>query len=164
MADLRYKAYISYSHKDEVWAAWLHRALESYRVPRHLTGSETSHGKVPARIRPVFRDRDDLSSATDLEDTVKKALADSENMILICSPDAAASPWVNEEIRHFAELGRARRIFCVLVGGQPAADGSVSVCFPTALAEIGLHEPLAADVRKWADGKRVAHSLAPQSE
>jgi tetratricopeptide (TPR) repeat protein len=156
MAELRYKAYISYSHKDEVWAAWLHRALESYRVPRHLTGSETSHGKVPARIRPVFRDRDDLSSATDLEGTVKKALADSENMILICSPDAAASPWVNEEIRHFSELGRTKRIFCVLVGGQPAADGSVSACFPTALAEIGLHEPLAADVRKWADGKRIA--------
>jgi tetratricopeptide (TPR) repeat protein len=156
MAELRYRAYISYSHKDEVWAVWLHHALESYRVPRHLVGSETSCGKVPARIRPVFRDRDDLSSATDLEDTVKKALADSENMILICSPEAAASPWVNEEIRHFAELGRARRIFCVLVGGQPAADGSVSACFPTALAEIGLHEPLAADVRKWADGKRIA--------
>ena len=98
MAELRYRAYISYSHKDEAWAAWLHRALESYRVPRHLVGTKTSVGEVPARIRPVFRDRDDLSSATDLEGTVKQALADSENLIVVCSPDAATSHWVKEEI------------------------------------------------------------------
>jgi tetratricopeptide (TPR) repeat protein len=152
----RYRAYISYSHKDEKSAAWLHRALESYRVPRYLVGTQTPVGEVPARIRPIFRDRDDLSSAIDLKDTVKHALAESENLILICSPDSAVSPWVNEEVRQFAALGRASNIFCVLVGGQPAADGSMSSCFPSALAEIGFKEPLAADVRKWADGKHVA--------
>ena len=156
MTELRYRAYISYSHKDESWAAWLHRGLESYRVPRHLVGSKTAVGEVPARIRPVFRDRDDLSSATDLEGTVKHALAESENLIVVCSPDAATSHWVKEEIRYFARLGRADRIFCIIVGGEPAADGSVSACFSSALAEIGLQEPLAADVRKWADGKHVA--------
>jgi len=156
MTELRYRAYISYSHKDEAWAAWLHRALESYRVPRNLVGTRTSVGEVPARIRPVFRDRDDLSSATDLEDTVKEALADSESLIVLCSPDAAASQWVKEEIRYFAHLGRADRIFCIIVGGEPAADGSVSACFSSALAEIGIQEPLAADVRSWADGKQVA--------
>jgi len=156
MAELRYRAYISYSHKDEAWAAWLHRALESYRVPRHLVGTKTSVGEVPARIRPVFRDRDDLSSATDLEGTVKQALADSENLIVVCSPDAATSHWVKEEIRYFAGLGRADRIFCIIVGGEPAADGSVSACFSSALAEVGHQEPLAADLRKWADGKNVA--------
>jgi len=156
MTELRYRAYISYSHKDEAWAAWLHGALESYRVPRNLVGTRTSVGEVPARIRPVFRDRDDLSSATDLEDTVKQALADSESLIVLCSPDAAASQWVKEEIRYFAHLGRADRIFCIIVGGEPAADGSVSACFSSALAEIGIQEPLAADARKWADGKYVA--------
>ena len=156
MAKLRYRAYISYSHKDEAWAAWLHRALESYRVPRNLVSKTTSVGEVPARVRPVFRDRDDLSSATDLEGTVKQALAESENLIVVCSPDAASSLWVKEEIRYFARLGRADRIFCIIVGGEPAADGSVSACFSSALAEIGLDEPLAADVRKWADGKHVA--------
>jgi len=156
MAKPRYRAYISYSHKDESWAAWLHRALESYRVPRNLVGNKTGAGEVPARVRPVFRDRDDLSSATDLEGTVKQALADSENLIVVCSPDAAASRWVKEEIRYFADLGRADRIFCIIVGGEPAADGSVSACFSSALAEVGHQEPLAADVRKWADGKHVA--------
>lgn len=156
MTKLRYRAYISYSHKDEAWAAWLHRALESYRVPRNLIGNKTAVGEVPARIRPVFRDRDDLSSATDLGGTVKQALADSESLIVLCSPEAASSRWVKDEIRHFASLGRAERIFCIIVGGEPAADGSVSACFSSALAEIGLEEPLAADVRKWADGKHVA--------
>ena len=153
MTDLRYRAYISYSHKDEVWAAWLHRALESYRVPRNLVGHKSVFGAVPSRIRPVFRDRDDLSSATDLGGTVSQALAESENLIVVCSPDAAASHWVNEEIRQFAQLGRTDRIFCIIVNGEPADDGSVSNCFPTALKEIGFNEPLAADVRKWADGK-----------
>ncbi len=156
MAEFRYRAYISYSHRDETWASWLHRALESYRIPRHLAGKKTSVGEVPSRIRPVFRDRDDLSSATDLEDTVKQALADSESLIVVCSPAAAVSNWVGEEIRQFASLGRADRIFCIIVDGEPADDGDVSACFPTALAEIGHQEPLAADARKWADGKHVA--------
>jgi len=152
----RYKAFISYSHRDEQWVSWLHRALESYRLPRKLVGNKTSAGVVPARIRPVFRDRDDLSSASDLSSTVKQALSDSENLIVVCSPDAAASRWVNEEIRHFAGLGRQNRIFCVIVDGEPASAGTVSTCFPAALAEIGLQEPLAADIRKWADGKHLS--------
>lgn len=156
MTKPHYKAYISYSHKDEAWAAWLHRALESYRVPRKLVGRETAEGIVPARIRPVFRDRDDLSSSADLKDTVKQALMASDNLIVVCSPEAAKSRWVGEEIREFARLGRGQRIFCIIVAGEPSDDGSVSNCFPPALAEIGLQEPLAADVRKWADGKQVA--------
>ncbi len=156
MTEYRFKAYISYSHKDEAWGRWLQRALESYHLPRHLVGKATSVGEVPERINPVFRDREDLSSANDLKDTVKKALADSENLIVVCSPDAAQSHWVNEEIREFARLGKVGRIFGIIVGGEPAANGSVSACFPKALEEIGVYEPLAADVRKWADGKRIA--------
>ncbi|MFC1777050.1 TIR domain-containing protein [Pseudomonadota bacterium] len=152
----KFKAYISYSHRDERWAKWLHRALESYRVPRKLVGTKTAVGKVPSRIKPVFRDRDDLSSASDLGGTVKQALADSENMIVVCSPDAAASFWVNEEIRQFASLGRQKQIFCVIVDGEPATPEAESSCFPAALVEIGLNEPLAADIRKWADGKRLS--------
>jgi tetratricopeptide (TPR) repeat protein len=152
----KYKAYISYSHCDERWASWLHRALESYRIPRKLVGTKTGMGEVSSRIKPVFRDRDDLSSASDLGGTVKQALSDSENMIVICSPEAAASHWVNEEIRVFASLGRKKQIFCVIVDGEPGGVGTASTCFPAALEEIGLQEPLAADVRKWADGKHLS--------
>lgn len=151
-----YKAFISYSHRDEKWAAWLHRALESYRLPRKLRGTTTALGEVPVRIKPVFRDRDELSSSADLGETVQGALAASENLIVVCSPAAAASHWANEEIRHFAELGRADRIFCMIVDGDPASTDPSTACFPPALADIGMHEPLAADVRRWADGKHLA--------
>ena len=61
MSGSRYRAFISYSHKDRAWADWLHRALESYTVPKHLVGRHTSAGEVPARIAPVFRDREELA-------------------------------------------------------------------------------------------------------
>ena len=151
-----YWAYISYSHSDERWATWLHRALESYRVPRKLVGTQTQVGKVPRRIQPVFRDRDDLSSASDLSSAVKEALAKSENLIVICSPLAAVSHWVNEEIREFGRLGKQSQIFCIIVDGDPASADAGTCCFPHRLADAGLHEPLAADVRKWADGKHLS--------
>ena len=50
--EFRYRAFISYSHADEVWAKWLHKSLETYRVPKHLVGRETEFGPVPERIRP----------------------------------------------------------------------------------------------------------------
>lgn len=152
----KYKAYISYSHKNERWAKWLLRAIESYRVPRKLVGMTTKVGTVPARVRPVFRDRDELSSASDLAGTVKDALLESENLLVICSPEAASSHWVNEEIRTFAKLGKTKRIFCVIVDGEPDGTNAEHACFPPVLAEVGLTEPLAADVRSWADGKHVA--------
>jgi len=156
MSKFRYKAFISYSHADETWARWLHRAIEAYRVPRNLVGFKTPLGEVPDRIRPVFRDRDELSSASDLGNTVKQALSDSENMIVICSPSGAASLWVREEIREFVRLGRGDRIFCVIVDGEASASGSIAAVFPDAISEAGMQEPLAADIRKWADGKQLA--------
>ncbi|MCZ6830962.1 MAG: TIR domain-containing protein [Gammaproteobacteria bacterium] len=44
MAEFKYKAFISYSHADEKWARWSHRALESYKPPKHLIGTETRMG------------------------------------------------------------------------------------------------------------------------
>ena len=93
---------------------------------------------MPARIRPVFRDREDLSSASDLGQTVEHSLADSENLIVICSPEAVASRWVNEEIRQFARSGRVDRIFCIIVDGSASIDGSIGDILPTALTEVGL--------------------------
>jgi tetratricopeptide (TPR) repeat protein len=150
---------MSYSHADRRWAAWLHRSLESYRTPRLLVGTEGLHGAVPARMAPIFRDRDELSSSSDLGESIKEALADSESMIVICSPDSASSPWVNEEIRHFRSLGKGHRIYCVIVGGNPQSNEPEQACFAAAVLEgSGEHdaEPLAADVREWADGKSLA--------
>ena len=154
-----YKAFISYSHQDEPHAVWLHRALESYRVPRRLAGLEGQHGTVPGKLTPIFRDRDELSSATDLSEKITSALDESESLIVICSPASAQSHWVNEEIRRFKALGKADRIYCVIVDGDPQSDEPGKACFPPALFENEgdlKHEPLAADIRKWVDGKQLA--------
>ncbi len=154
-----YKAFISYSHRDEVWARWLQHALEKYRVPKRLVGTAGPHGPIPARLNPVFRDREDLSSASDLSTQIKGELARSESLVVICSPTAAASPWVGEEIRYFRQLGKAERILALIVDGDPQAEDPALACFPAAIlqAEDGSSkEPLAADVRKYADGKRLA--------
>jgi eukaryotic-like serine/threonine-protein kinase len=49
----KYRAFISYSHADEEWAKWLHKALETYRMPKRLVGRETEFGAVPERVAPV---------------------------------------------------------------------------------------------------------------
>ena len=62
----RYWAFISYSHKDEKFASWLHREIETYKGHTRLVGSTNPAGEmVPKRLSPIFRDRDELAAATD---------------------------------------------------------------------------------------------------
>lgn len=151
-----YRAFISYSHADERWAAWLQRSLERYRVPGRLRQERAG---LPARLNPVFRDKEELASSSDLGDSIRNALARSEALIVVCSPAAAASRWVNEEIRAFRELAPGRPVLCLMVAGSPQA-GATDCAFPPALLrdDTGrtLPEPLAADPRGQADGKRGA--------
>ena len=163
--EYRYRAFISYSHRDKRWAEWLHRALETYRVPSRLVGQHTAAGVVPRRLTPIFRDRDELASCHDLGGKVELALAQSANLIVICSPAAAASRWVSAEVRAFRRLGRSDRIFCLIVAGEPNAPAAqrADECFSAALSnppdeqgEPGEAEPIAADVRPGADRRQAA--------
>lgn len=165
----KYWAFISYSHRDTRWANWLHKSIESYRPPRQLIGTGTTRGPVPKRLTPVFRDREELASATDLGTMLTDALAASGCQIVVCSPQAAKSRWVNEEILAFKRLGREDRIFCLIVGGEPNATDmpgrADEECFPPALrfkvgadGNLGAErtEPIAADARPGKDGKQNA--------
>ena len=58
--------WMSYSHRDTVWAKWLHKALEDYRIDKDLVGRETIAGPVPKTLRPIFRDREDFSGGSTL--------------------------------------------------------------------------------------------------
>ena len=144
----RFRAFISYSHRDAKVAGWLHRSLEGYRIPKHLVGSATLFGLVSARLTPIFRDREDLPAATDLSAAVKAALAVSDSLIVICSPSAAASPWVAREIETFHALHPDRPVLLAIADGEPAE------CFPPAIRVLAA-EPLAADLRKSGDGRRL---------
>ncbi|HEX4896562.1 MAG TPA: toll/interleukin-1 receptor domain-containing protein, partial [Solimonas sp.] len=156
---MKYWAFISYSHQDSAWVEWLHRALETYRVPRRLVGRPLGAETVPRRLFPVFRDRDELPSSAELGGAINEALRQSRNLIVVCSPRSATSRWVNEEIKAFRALGRSDRIFCLIVDGEPHAstrpDIAFSECFAPALREDGF-EPIAADARERADGKANA--------
>jgi hypothetical protein len=98
---VKYWAFLSYSHRDAKWGGRLHKALESYRPPKQLIGKRTARGLIPPRLSPIFRDREELASATDLGASINDALSRSLCQIVICSPSAARSHWVNEEILAF---------------------------------------------------------------
>ena len=153
---MKYSAFISYSHRDRAWALWLHRSLERYRVPKRLWGRPAAWGEVGPRLPPVFRDRDELATSADLGASVRAALAEAATLIVICSPHAAKSRWVDEEIRAFTELGRAASIRLIIVDGQPHASDPTKECLPPSLTADGAPEPLAADVHNEADGKQGA--------
>ena len=165
----KYWAFISYSHQDEDCAAWLHRALETYHIPRMLVGRKTSRGQVPRRLFPVFRDREELPGAADLSGRIKGALHQSRSLIVICSPKSAVSKWVNEEIKVFKSLGREDRVLCLILEGEPNAstkpESGLLECFPPAVRyRVGSDgelldaqaEPVAADLRKGRDGRTNA--------
>jgi tetratricopeptide (TPR) repeat protein len=156
-----YKAFLSYSHKDEVRAARLHRRLERYRIPKNLRQNGPTLGKI-------FRDKEELSVASVLDKSIEKALRDSESLIVLCSPEAVRSQWVDKEIAYFKSLGRENRIFAVIISGIPNAKTrgfpSEWECLPKSLrydlTETGdiigeRRDPLATDLRREGDGKRL---------
>jgi hypothetical protein len=168
MPAFRHRAFISYSPQDKSWASWLRKAWEVYRGPRRLVGMTTAVGEVPARLVPIFHDRDELPSATDLNATVQLALECSDCLIAICSPRAARSRQVNAEIAAFERLDRANRILCMIVGTAPATaadEHEFEQCFPPALgyragegseAADRRSEPIGAGARPGAGGRTNA--------
>ena len=153
----RYSAFISYRHvaRDQKWARWLIERLETYKTPRQLV----KRG-VPARIGHIFRDDDEIPASSDLSHQLQDALRVSRFLIVVCSRDTPHSKWVLGEVDFFKNLGRAERIFVLLVDGEP------SEAFPPALlsdqqetvapdgtrkVETVDAEPIAADIRPRAD-------------
>lgn len=153
---MRYSAFISYNHRDRDWAVWLHRALERYGVPKRLWGRPAPWGEIGQRLPPVFRDRDELATSSDLASSVKEALAESAFLVVVCSPNSARSKWVDEEIKTFVAAGREKFIRLIIVDGEPHAPDPLRECLPPSLVRDGAPEPLAADVRKEGDGKQAA--------
>jgi tetratricopeptide (TPR) repeat protein len=159
----KYRAFISYSHADTSWAKWLHRRLEGFRIDKDLQGRETPTGSIPQSLRPIFRDRDDFTAGHTLTDQTLAALDASHALIVICSPAAAKSRYVTEEIRLFKSRHPDRPVIPLIVDGKPG-DADLE-CFPPSLrfklnADGGISdeplEVLAADAREEGDGKNLA--------
>jgi hypothetical protein len=144
----RYKAFISYSNLDRAAGKKFFRKLDGYRPPKSLRGRQTELGPVPDKLYPVFRDREELATSSDLSARIDSALKCSDHLVVLCSPHAAASKWVNEEVLRFQRLGKADRIHAVLLDGEPEE------AFPPSLKRAGTREPIAADLREAGDGWR----------
>jgi tetratricopeptide (TPR) repeat protein len=163
-SDRKYWAFISYSHSDTKETAWLHKALENYKVPGYLIGTETRTGVVPRRIFPVFRDRDELPTSSDLGGNLHAALRNSRYLVVVCSPRSAKSIWVDAEVNYFKKHHGGNNVLCLVVDGVPGGDED-SECFcPSLRVKIGPEggltdepvEPIAADMREGKDGRRRA--------
>ena len=113
MEKKKYFAFISYKREDEEWAKWFQNELENYHLPAVYNGRDD----LPQNLRPVFCSYDELI-AGDLPSQLQQALTESLNLIVICSPQAAVSPWVNREVESFIAQGKADRIFPFIVEGN----------------------------------------------
>lgn len=128
----RYLAFISYQRQDEAWAKRLHHNLEHYRIP---TTVRKNRKNLPKEIRPIFRDTLELSSGV-LAREIATALAQSKHLIVICSPQAAQSHWVDKEIQTFIEQGHEEKIIPFIIDGTPNSSNNETECFPPALRSL----------------------------
>jgi tetratricopeptide (TPR) repeat protein len=161
-------AFLSYSHDDAETADWLHEALEEFHVPARLVGKLTDQGPIPKSLGPIFRDRHELAASPDLGGEIEEAIAGSRFLIVLCSPDAAKSRWIDEEVATFKRLHREDRILPAIIAGEPFASEmpgrEEEECFPPSLRvrfdsrgrpTTQRAEPAAADLRDEGDGKRM---------
>lgn len=106
------------------------------------------------RLKPVFRDRDELTASPDLTAAVREAIAASRALIVVCTPNTPRSAWVGKEIALARSLGGDGSVLCALFEGEyPAAF------HPALMRETtggGTTQPLAADFRPGGDGRRLA--------
>ena len=68
-------AFLSYSHRDRKPGDWLHRALETYPVPKRNVGQPTRDGQRPRKLFPLFRDTEELSASAEARLAENRGLA-----------------------------------------------------------------------------------------
>ncbi|HEY3833159.1 MAG TPA: TIR domain-containing protein [Acidimicrobiia bacterium] len=140
---MAYDGFISYSHAaDGQLAPALQRGLQQLAKPWHRR-----------RALRVFRDETGLSTNPHLWSAIASALDDSSWFVLLASPEAAASDWVNREVREWLATKPAARILPVVTGGEWRWDEPTSAlagdAVPVLLRQTFAEEPRHLDLR-WA--------------
>ncbi|MEL7209762.1 MAG: TIR domain-containing protein, partial [Actinomycetota bacterium] len=146
---MHYDGFISYSHAaDGELAPSLQAALQRIAKPWYRR-----------RALEVFRDETGLAVDPHLWGAITTALDDSEWFVLLTSPEAATSSWVNREIEHWKANRPIDRILPVVTAGHwewdPAAGDFTrdSDAVPPALRAVFSAEPRHLDLR-WARDER----------
>ena len=148
-SEYKYTAFISYRHvePDASIAAALHKAIETFKVPREFY----EDGKPP--VFRVFRDREELS-ASDLSDSIQDALDNSFFLIVISSLRTPQSEWCTREVEYFRQRHGDERIISVLIEGephqsfsQPLLELQKTIIDEAGQEQLAPRELLAADLR-----------------
>src|SRR5437588_9259002 len=145
-----YDAFISYSHaKDKPIAASLQSVVQKLGKPWYRR-----------RALRVFRDDTSLSAAPELWPAIEQALAQSRFLILLASPEAAASQWVNREVAYWLEHKGIDTLLIAVTQGELAWDDAVgdfgsrpAMPLPSALTRRFASEPKWVDLRPYRDGR-----------
>ena len=150
-----FDAFISYSHKDAAWGTWLQRKLENWNIPsdiRKASGCGSKHLKV-------FRDQTDLAGV-ELQESIRRELRNSRFLVVICSPNSAASPWVSAEISYFKQLGRALHIIPFIVEGEPETDKEEIECYSEELRNVPDWHFLGANIQELGKQKALLRVIS----
>src|SRR5712691_8791390 len=111
-----YDAFISYSHaKDKPVAAALQSKVQTLGKPRYRR-----------RALRLFRDDTSLSATPSLWPSIEQALGQSRFLILLASPEAAASQWVNKEVAYWLEHKSADTLLIAVTDGALAWDNAAN--------------------------------------
>ena len=136
---LVYDGFISYAHAaDDLLAPRLQIGLQRFAKPWWKR-----------RALRIFRDESSLSANPHLWSSITEALDDSGWFVLLLSPEAAESDWVNREVEYWLEERDPDRIIPVVTDGEFAwADEDlVSDAAPPALRGVFADEPRWVDLR-----------------
>jgi WD40 repeat protein len=140
-----FDGFISYSHAaDGRLAPAVQRGLHRLAKPWHRR-----------RALWIFRDQTGLAVTPKLWTSIQEAMDGSAHFVLLASPEAARSPWVNREIEHWLATKSPDRILPVVTDGEwnwdhDARDFTAgSTAVPDSLRGVFAEEPLFLDLR-WA--------------
>jgi tetratricopeptide (TPR) repeat protein len=146
-----YDAFISYSHaKDKPIAAALQSVIQKLGKPWYRR-----------RALRVFRDDTSLSATPSLWPSIEQALGESRFLVLLASPEAASSPWVDKEVSFWLTSKSAQTLLIALTEGELAWDNASGdflwrdgTPLPPALKGRFAVEPKWVDLRAYRDGDR----------
>jgi len=118
---MRYDAFISYSHPvDEQLAPAIQSALHRLAKPFYRL-----------RALNVFRDKTGLAATPALWETIEASLRESRYLILLASPEASQSAWVNKEVTWWLDNRSSDTLLIVLTAGELEwNDANRDSCMP----------------------------------
>lgn len=146
-SSLVYDGFISYSHAaDGLLAPRLQASLQRFARPWWRR-----------RAVRIFRDETTLSANPHLWSSITRALDESAWFILLLSPDATDSAWVNREIQYWVAHKDRERILPVVTDGEFEWDGHdvAGSAVPERLRGLFSEEPRWVDLRFARDEEQL---------